>query len=181
MILAMQKALKWSNRYIRECPLRGSHQATKNDSFSETLNLSMLSALILTTQAKSANFTELIYLHMLKPINASTDDLRQFGIYKSITPLLLKLAMPTVGYQTAVEACLQAGWQNLEEEEEPWLISMGSLPGFSSIHLSSKQCSGSMTFWCGSGSADLCLWIMDPDPDPAIFVIDLQDANKKLI
>jgi uncharacterized membrane protein YjdF len=33
-----------------------------------------------------------------------------------------------------------------------------------------------MTFWCGSGSgsADPCLWIMDPDP--AIFVIDLQDA-----
>jgi hypothetical protein len=29
-----------------------------------------------------------------------------------------------------------------------------------------------MTFWCGSGSADL---------DPAIFVIYLQDANKKLI
>jgi hypothetical protein len=26
-----------------------------------------------------------------------------------------------------------------------------------------------------------CLWIMDPDPDSAIFVIDLQDANKKLI
>ncbi len=48
------------------------------------------------------------------------------------------------------------------------------------------QCSGSMTFWCrsGSGSADPCLWLMDPDsdpdPDPAIFVIDLQDANKKL-
>jgi hypothetical protein len=36
-----------------------------------------------------------------------------------------------------------------------------------------------MTFWCGSVSADLCLWLMDPDP--AIFVIDLQDANKKLI
>ncbi len=31
----------------------------------------------------------------------------------------------------------------------------------------------------GSGSADLCLWLMDPDP--AIFVIDFQDANKKLI
>ncbi len=46
-----------------------------------------------------------------------------------------------------------------------------------------KQCCGSMTFWCGSGSADLCLWQMDPDadPDPAIFIIDLQDANKKLI
>ncbi len=41
-----------------------------------------------------------------------------------------------------------------------------------------SQCSGSMTFWCGSGSGDPCLWLMDPDP--AVFVIDLQDANKKL-
>jgi hypothetical protein len=44
-----------------------------------------------------------------------------------------------------------------------------------------------MTFWCeygfGSGSADPCLWLIDPDtdPDPAIFVGDLKDANKKLI
>jgi hypothetical protein len=30
---------------------------------------------------------------------------------------------------------------------------------------------------------DPCLWLMDPEPDsdPAIFVIDLLDANKKLI
>ncbi len=28
------------------------------------------------------------------------------------------------------------------------------------------QCSGSMTFWGGSGSSDLCFWLMDPDPDP---------------
>ncbi len=44
-----------------------------------------------------------------------------------------------------------------------------------------KQCSGSMTFWCGSGSgsADPCLWLMDPAP--AIFVMDLQEANKKPI
>ena len=43
------------------------------------------------------------------------------------------------------------------------------------------QCCGSMTFWYGSGSADPCLWLMDPesDPNPAIFIIDLQDANKK--
>jgi hypothetical protein len=46
--------------------------------------------------------------------------------------------------------------------------------------------SGSMTFWCGSGSADPCLSASDfkkmvSDPDPAIFVTDLQDANKKLI
>jgi hypothetical protein len=55
------------------------------------------------------------------------------------------------------------------------------------------QCCGSVTFWCGSGSgsasADPCLSLMDPDsnpdpdaiPDPAIFVMGLQDANKKLI
>jgi hypothetical protein len=45
------------------------------------------------------------------------------------------------------------------------------------------QCCGSMTFWCGSGSTDLCLSLMDQDsdPDPAIFIVDLQDANKKLI
>jgi hypothetical protein len=35
-----------------------------------------------------------------------------------------------------------------------------------------------MTFWCGSGSEHFGV---DPDPDPAIFVIDLQGANKKLI
>jgi hypothetical protein len=45
--------------------------------------------------------------------------------------------------------------------------------------ISVVQCCGSMTFWGGSGSADPCLWLMDPDP--AIFVIDLQDAGKKLI
>jgi hypothetical protein len=39
-----------------------------------------------------------------------------------------------------------------------------------------QQCSGSMTFWCGTGSAD-----PDSDPDPSIFITDLQDANKKLI
>ncbi len=40
-----------------------------------------------------------------------------------------------------------------------------------------------MTVWGGSGSSDPCLLLMDPDsdPDPAIFVIDLQDASKKLI
>ncbi len=31
------------------------------------------------------------------------------------------------------------------------------------------------------GSADPCLWLMNPDPVPAIFVIDLQDGNKKTI
>ncbi len=45
----------------------------------------------------------------------------------------------------------------------------------------SDQYSGSMTFWggSGSGSSDPCFWILDPDP--AIFVIDLQDASKKQI
>ena len=35
----------------------------------------------------------------------------------------------------------------------------------------SSQCCGSMTFWYGSGSADPCHCLMDPDPDPAIIVI----------
>ncbi len=45
----------------------------------------------------------------------------------------------------------------------------------------SHQYCGSMTFWYGFGSADSCLFPMDPDPDASIFVIDLQDANEKLI
>ncbi len=44
---------------------------------------------------------------------------------------------------------------------------------------SSFQSCGPMTSWYGSGSA--CLWLIDTDPDPAIFVICLQDANKKII
>jgi hypothetical protein len=38
------------------------------------------------------------------------------------------------------------------------------------------QCCGSVTFKSGSGSADSCHLLMDPDP--AIFVIDLQYAKK---
>ncbi len=37
-----------------------------------------------------------------------------------------------------------------------------------------KVCYGS-----GCGSADPYLGVMDSDPDPAIFVTDLQDVNKK--
>jgi hypothetical protein len=38
-----------------------------------------------------------------------------------------------------------------------------------------------MTFWyaSGSGFADPCLSLKDPDP--AIFVVDIQDANKKIV
>ncbi len=48
------------------------------------------------------------------------------------------------------------------------------------IRWSTHQCCRSVTFWYGS--ADPCLWIMDPDPalDPAIFVFDHLDANRKL-
>jgi hypothetical protein len=50
------------------------------------------------------------------------------------------------------------------------------------LSLQVNHCSGTMSFRCGSGSADPCLWLMAPDPDsdpdPAIFVIDLQDAKK---
>ena len=46
-----------------------------------------------------------------------------------------------------------------------------------------KQCSGSVTYWDGSGSADPYLLITDSDPvpDPALFVNNLQDANKKMM
>ncbi len=42
---------------------------------------------------------------------------------------------------------------------------------------SSRQCSGSVTFWYGSGSADPYFWLADPDP--AFFVSDLQKVIKK--
>jgi hypothetical protein len=43
------------------------------------------------------------------------------------------------------------------------------------------QCWGSVTFWCGSGSADPCLLLKDPDPDPSpdptSFFSDFKDAK----
>jgi hypothetical protein len=51
-----------------------------------------------------------------------------------------------------------------------WLVPIYARNG------TSRQCCGSMTFWCGSRSVDLWLWLMDPDP--SISVINLQDANK---
>ncbi len=50
------------------------------------------------------------------------------------------------------------------------------------------QCSENVTFWYGCGSLDLYLWLTDldvdpdpaPDADPALFVSDLQDANKSI-
>jgi hypothetical protein len=43
-----------------------------------------------------------------------------------------------------------------------------------------KQCWGPVTFWCGSGSPDPYLCLMDPDPisDPTTFFIDFKDAKK---
>ncbi len=43
-----------------------------------------------------------------------------------------------------------------------------------------RQCWGFVTFWCGSGSSDLYLWLMDPDPtpDPTPFFSDFKDAKK---
>ncbi len=69
--------------------------------------------------------------------------------------------------------------------EEPRTVQDRSIRVNHVLH-ASNQCYGSMTFWCGSGSgsADPCLCLMDPEPDadsdPAIFVINLQVANKKL-
>jgi hypothetical protein len=59
-------------------------------------------------------------------------------------------------------------------------ITYGGISRALSVHNTSPQCCGSVTFWYGLGSADPCLILLDPDPvpDPAIFVTDLQDANK---
>jgi len=67
------------------------------------------------------------------------------------------------------------------------VVKCGSEPGSRStallvnIILRWTHCCGCMTFWCGSGSgsADPCLWLKDPDH--SIFIVDLQDANQKII
>jgi hypothetical protein len=47
-----------------------------------------------------------------------------------------------------------------------------------------KQCWGSVTYWCGSGSLDTYLWLMDPAPDPdptphpTPFFSDFKDVKK---
>ncbi len=46
--------------------------------------------------------------------------------------------------------------------------------GVDLVGIELTQCSGFMTFWYGSGSADLKHWI----PDPDLFLSDFQDANK---
>jgi hypothetical protein len=40
-----------------------------------------------------------------------------------------------------------------------------------------QQCSGSVTFWYGSGPSDPYLRITDPDADPALFVSEFQIFN----
>jgi hypothetical protein len=42
------------------------------------------------------------------------------------------------------------------------------------------QCSGSMTFWCGSGSADPCLRLMDPSfPFEGTFTSFFKNKSKR--
>jgi hypothetical protein len=55
-------------------------------------------------------------------------------------------------------------------------VSKGEQPFF----YRKPQCWGSVTFWCGSGSADPYLWLKDPDPDPTPFFIVFKDANKMI-
>ncbi len=50
-----------------------------------------------------------------------------------------------------------------------------------SKEINANQCWGSVTFWCGSGSPDPYLWLMDPDPDstsnPTPFFVEFQDGK----
>jgi hypothetical protein len=70
-------------------------------------------------------------------------------------------------------------WRPDEEAQAQEAVLPALLQGQAPRLTAYKKCCGSMTFWGGSGSADPCLLLMDPAP--AIFVIDLQDASKKLI
>jgi hypothetical protein len=46
--------------------------------------------------------------------------------------------------------------------------------------IASRQCSGYVTFWYESRSADPYLGLKEPDTDPALVVCNLSDANKQL-
>ncbi len=74
--------------------------------------------------------------------------------------------------------CSVSGEIPLVRVRNPWGNETGKVPLFNKPK---NQCCGSMTFWCGSGSADPCLWLMDPDSeaDPSIFIIDQQKTPLK--
>ncbi len=90
----------------------------------------------------------------------------------------LSLFCPSCRTEGSQTRCLLAGsgswspsWPS--RSASPSFCPAASTPGTS-------VCCGSMKFfWCGSGSADQYLWLMDQDPDPdsAIFVSDLQDVS----
>ncbi len=96
---------------------------------------------------------------------------------------------PPGGAPPAREVAKGAGQQAVAQQPETQPGEEKGWCGPTLAPLTHQQCSGSMTFWCGSGSADPCCSLMDPDsdpdadadPDPSIFIIDLQDANKKRI
>ncbi len=56
---------------------------------------------------------------------------------------------------------------------------------FGSVETHCNQCRGSVTFWCGFGSPDPYLWLLDPDPhldptpDLTLFFTDFKVATKK--
>jgi hypothetical protein len=60
-----------------------------------------------------------------------------------------------------------------------WAFGTAFKQVYITLIITRKQCCRSLKLWGGSGSTDQCS--VHPDPDPAIFIIDLQDANKKQI
>ncbi len=89
-------------------------------------------------------------------------DLAKDTTYTKVEPNVLKSSHP---------------WK---EHFQPFLLFNAHLWVLQDVTI--NQCYGSMKFRRASrsGSADLYLWLMDPDADPdsAIFVRDLQDVNK---
>ncbi len=85
-----------------------------------------------------------------------------------------------------------------QDPKLPCLITADSNPGTKHyLQLFSRSCHlvrelngflqwwGSVTFWCGSGSADSYFWLMNPDldptPYPTPFFSDFKDAKKNFV
>jgi hypothetical protein len=84
------------------------------------------------------------------------------------------------------------GWKGLRDAKKmgvrgwgPWPQSSWEAQVSGNVGLTATNLTVLECYTQCSGSMDPCLRLMDPDPDadqdPAIFVIDLQKANKKLI
>ncbi len=69
--------------------------------------------------------------------------------------------------------------QSVWDQKPPPVRRRHHFPLLLSLLITGNLCCGSITFWCRSGSADPCFWLMDPDPFPSLtFKIKMPTKNK---